>query len=50
MSFILVIVDDINLPRYRIFCAVMLKLILHIADVAFVLQTHANNHIAPKDD
>ena len=31
-------------------CVVTLKLTLCIADVAFVLPTHASNHITPKDD
>ena len=42
--------DNINLPKYHVCYVVTPKLILHITDVALYSSTHANNHIAPKDD
>ena len=42
--------DNINSPKYHVHYIVTLKLILHITDVAPLSPTHANNHIAPKDD
>ena len=50
MSFTFVIIDDINLPKYCMHYVIIPELILHSADVALVLPTHANNHITPKDD
>ena len=50
MPFIFVIIDDVNLPKHRMHYVIIPKLILHTTDVALVLLTHVNNHIAPKDD
>ena len=50
MSFIFIITDDINLPKYCIHYVIIPELILHSADVALVSPSHANNHNAPKDD
>ena len=50
MSFILMIMDNINLPKYHVHYIDRPKLISNITNVALFLPTHANNHIAPKDD
>ena len=42
--------DNINSLKYHVHYVVTLKLRLHITDVMLFLPTHANNHIAPKDD
>ena len=42
--------DNINLPKYHVHYIVTPKLISHITDITLFSPTHANNHIAPKDD
>ena len=49
MSFIFIITDNVNSPKYCMHYVIIPELILHSADVALVLPTHANNHITPKD-
>ena len=42
--------DNINLPKYRVHHIVTSKPILCITNITLFSSTHANNHIAPKDD
>ena len=46
----LMIMDNINSPKYHVHYIVTTKPILHITDNTLFSPTHANNHIAPKDD
>ena len=48
MSFIFIITDNINSPRYCMHYVIIPELILHSVDVALVLPTHTNNHVTPK--
>ena len=50
MSFIVVIMDNINSSKYCVHYVVAPKVILHNTDIVLFSPTHANNHIAPKDD
>ena len=42
--------NNINLPKYCVYHIVKLKPISCITDVMIFSSTHANNHIAPKND
>ena len=50
MPFILMIMDNINLPKYHVHYVVTLKPISCIIDVTIFLPTHVNYHITPIDD